>query len=158
MDNLVCTSDMERSKHNFFMQHISSYQKFNYVDTNVILYIFRMNAMSFYGLKTLLLKMHKKDMNNMSIVFDKAIERICGRNSYDSYHGCLEYAHLQNCKHFIAGQFICFNQRLFTSKNPSPLIHKQYLTYNSVFRKRLERFFSGNYPLNNVLITLCIQY
>ena len=136
MDNLACTSDMERSKRTFFKQHNSIYQKFSYVDTNVLLYLFRMHAMSFYGIETWFMKLSKKDLNNISVVYHKAIKRICGRNSYDSNHECLEYARLSIFKHLLARKFICYAHRLFTSKSPCLMIHKHYLKYNSVFRKK----------------------
>ena len=55
MDNLVCTSDLERSKHIFFKQHNSIYKKNTFTVTNVLLYIFRIHALSFYSKETLFL-------------------------------------------------------------------------------------------------------
>ena len=141
---------MERSKRTFFKQHISKYQKFSYVDTNVLLYLFRIHAMSFYDIETWFIKLHKKDLNNISVLYHKVIKRICGRNSYYSKHECLEYTRLPIFKHLLAWKFVCYAHRLFMSKNPSPLIHKHYLKYNSVFRNSLERFFSENYRVTNV--------
>jgi len=107
IDNLACTSDMERSKRTLFKQHNSIYQKFRFVDTNVLLYLFRMHAMSFYGIETWFMKLHKKVLNNISAVYHKAIKRICGRYSYDSNHECLEYARLPIFRHILARKYIC---------------------------------------------------
>ena len=142
IDNLPCSSYMDRSKRTFIKQHNSLYQKFGYVDTIVLLYLFRMNAMPFYSTTTWLLKLHKKDLNNISVVYHKAIERIWGRNFYDINHECLEYACLPNFKHFLARNFFCFALRLFTSKCSCFMIHKHYFKYNSVLRNNLERFLS----------------
>ena len=128
-DNLARTSDMERSKRTFFKQHISTYQNFSYVDTNIMLYLFRMHAMSFYGIETLFKKLHKKVLNNIPVVYHKAIKRNCGRNSYDSNHECLEYAHLPIFKHYLAKNFICYALRLIRSISPCLMTHKHYLKY-----------------------------
>ena len=72
------------------------HQKYIYVDTNVLLYLFRTHASSFYDIETLYLKLHKTDLNNISVVYHKAIKRICGRNSYDNNRESLQYAHLDN--------------------------------------------------------------
>ena len=56
MDNLACNSVMERSKRTFLNEHNSIYQKFSNVDTNIRLYLFKMHAMSFDGIKTWFMK------------------------------------------------------------------------------------------------------
>ena len=83
-------------------------------------------------------------------MYHKAIERICGRNSYDSYHDCIEYACLSIFKHVLARKFICYAHRHFTSKSPCVMTHKHYLKCNSVLRKSVEIFFSENYQVTNV--------
>ena len=84
MDNLACTSDREHSKRTFFKEHNSVDQKFSYVDTNVLLYLLTIHAMSFFGIETWVMKLHKKNLNYLSVVYHKAVKRIYGRNSYDS--------------------------------------------------------------------------
>ena len=95
------------------------------------------------------MKLHSKDLNNISVVHHWAIKPICGHNSYDNYHECLEYARLPIFKHFFGRKFKCYAQKLFTSKSPCLMNHKHYLRYNSVFRNSLERFFSENYQVTN---------
>ena len=83
-----------------------------------------MHAMSIYGMETWFINLHKKDLNNMSVVYHKPIKRTYGRNSYDSDHECLEYVRLPIFKHVLARKFICNAKRLFTSKSPCNMIHK----------------------------------
>ena len=96
------------------------------------------------------MKLHKKDLNNIPVIYHKAIKRICSRNSYDSNHECLKYAHLPVFEHFLAIKIVCYAHRLFTSKSPCLLIHKHYMKYNSVFRSSLGVFFNENYEVTNV--------
>ena len=84
MDNLACTSDVERWKRTLFDEQNSVYQKISYVDTYVLLYLFRVHAITFYGIESCFLKSHRNDVNNVSVVHRKAIKPICGRNSYVS--------------------------------------------------------------------------
>ena len=76
--------------------------------------------------------------------------RICGRNSYDSNHECLEYACLPIFKYFLARKLMCNAHRPITSKNQCLMIHKHYLKYISVFINSLKKFFSENYTVTNV--------
>ena len=77
-----------------------------------------MHALSFYGMETRFIKLHNKDLNNIPVVYHKTIERICGRNSYDGIHECLEYAGLPIFKHFLAREFICYAYRVFHLEKP----------------------------------------
>ena len=69
-------------------------------------------------IETWLMKLHKKDLKNLSVVYHKAIKRICGRNFFDSNHECLEYARFPIFKYFLAIKFICYAQKLFHVKKP----------------------------------------
>ena len=101
-----------------------------------------MHVMSLYGIKTWFLKLHKKDLNHISVVYHMALKRICGRNFHDSKHECLENARLPIFKHFLARNVVCFAQRLFTSKSPCLLTNRHFLGYIPVFRKSPEKFFN----------------
>ena len=130
----------------FFKLHNSIKEKFCYGNANVPLYLFRKHAMSFYGLETWSLKLHKKCLNNTSEVYHKAFKRICGRNSYDNNNECLEYVHFPTYKHFLDRKPFFFIKD-FSSKSPCFIIHKHCLKYNFVFRNSLESFFSENYQV-----------
>ena len=75
-----------------------------------------MHAMSFHGTETWFMKLHKKYLDNISVVYHKAIKRICCRNSYDSNHECLEYTCLSIVKNFLGRKFICYAHRLLPQK------------------------------------------
>ena len=49
----------------------------------------------------------------------KAIKRICGINSDDSSHECLEQVNLPILKHFLAKKLIQYTFRLFQSRSLS---------------------------------------
>ena len=115
-----------------------------------------MHAMSLYGIETWYLKMHKKDLNNNSVVYHMATKRICDRNFYDRKHDCLENARLPTLKHFIATNFVCFAQTQFTSRRRILMIHRHYLRCDSTSEIVFERFFSENYQVIDVFDeTLC---
>ena len=111
-------------KRTFFKQHNLIYQKFGCVDTNALLYLFRVHAMSMYDIESWFFKLHKNVFNKTSVVYQKTIKCVSGCNFYDSKHECLEYAHLLIFKHFLPRKLIRFPQRLFTSESPCLVTHK----------------------------------
>ena len=50
-DNLSCKLDTERVKLSFFKQFYSLFCKFNYMNLNVLLHLFKTHAMCFYGIR-----------------------------------------------------------------------------------------------------------
>ena len=123
-DDLSCANDVKRTKLAFFKQFNSIYHKFSFVDKNVLLHLFRLHAMSFYGAETWYIKLNKKDLKNISVPYHKAIKRICGGNSYESIHECLEQVNVSLFKHFLAKKQIQLAFRLFHSRNQSLSNHK----------------------------------
>ena len=95
-DDFSCVKDVERAKLAFFKQFNSIYHNFRFVYKNVLLLLFRVHAMSVYGAETWCTELNKKDLKNISVAYNKAIKRICVRNSYDSFHECLEQVTLPN--------------------------------------------------------------
>ena len=80
-DDLSCDKDFERAKLAFFKQFNSIYHKFSFFGRNVLLHLYRLHAMSFYGAEIWYIKLIKNDLKNISVPYNKATKRICGRNS-----------------------------------------------------------------------------
>ena len=106
--------------------------------------------MSFYGAETWYAKLNKKYLKNISVPYQKAIKRICGRNSYDSKHECLEQVNLPVFKHFLAEKQIQFTFRLFHSGSQCPSNHKYYFRYGTLVCKYIRKLFSDNYQIIDV--------
>ena len=89
-DDLSCTKDVERAKACFFKQFYSLHNKFHCMDQKVLIHLFKLHAMSFYGVEIWFMKLHTKDLNNISIVYHKYVRSMCNRKPYGSSHDCLE--------------------------------------------------------------------
>ena len=72
------------------------------MDQKVLIHFFKLHAMSFYGVETWFMKLHTKDLNNISIAYHKAIKRICNKILNDSNHECLERVYLPIFKILVA--------------------------------------------------------
>ena len=112
-----------------------------------MLHLFQLHAISFYDAETWYIKLNKKDLKNISVPYHKAIERICGRNSCDSNHECLEQVNLPIFKNFLGKKQIQFSFRLFQSRSPCLSIHKYYFRYGFLFSKYIRKLFSDNYQI-----------
>ena len=110
-DDLSCVRDVERAKLAFFKQFNSIYHKINFVDKNVLLHLFQLHTMSFYGVETWFIRLNEKDLKNIAVPYHKAIERICARNFNDSNNECLEKLYIPIFKHFPVKKQIQFTFR-----------------------------------------------
>ena len=59
-DDISCAKDIERANLAFFKQFNSIYNKFSFVDKNLLLQRFRLQAMSFHGAETWYIKLNRK--------------------------------------------------------------------------------------------------
>ena len=149
-DDMACTKDAERAVKAFFRQYNSLYHKFSFVDTDVLIHLFKLHAMSFYGTETWFMKLYKKDIKKVAVPYHGAIKRICGRSWYDSNHECLEYAKLRIFKHLLAKKIICYAHKLFSSKSPCLSAHRYYFRHMSIFSREVKDSFHENYQLTDV--------
>ena len=107
-------------------------------------YLFRMHAITCYGIETSILKLLKKNLNNISVVYHKpfnvfvvvipmiVIMNVLSRHVY-------QFSNL-----FVS--LIDFSPQ----KSPCLMIHKHYSRLNFVFLTSLEKFISENYQVTNV--------
>ena len=155
-DDLSRAKDGERAKLAFFKQFNSKYRKFSFVDKNLLLNIFQLHTMSFYGAETWYVKLNKKDLRNISVPYHKAIKRICGRNTYVSNHECHEQVNLLIFKHFLAKKQIQFSFRLLHSRSPCLSNNKYYFRYGSLFSKYIRKLFQITIRLFMLLVIQCV--
>ena len=58
----LCTKDVERSKVRFFKRFFSLYNKIYCMNQKVLIYLFRLNVTSFFGVETWFMKLYTCDL------------------------------------------------------------------------------------------------
>ena len=71
------------------------------MDQKGLVYLFKLHAMSSYGVETMFMKLRTKHLNNISVAYNKAIGRMCNKRQYDSSHECLETVNLPIFKQLV---------------------------------------------------------
>ena len=100
-DALSCTKHVERRKTSSFKQLYSFYNIFYCMGQKILIYLFKLHDMSFYGVETWFMNLHTKYLNKISIAYHKARKRMCNKRPHDSNHECLERVNLPNFKHLV---------------------------------------------------------
>ena len=93
------------------------------------------------------IKLNRKHLKNILVPYHEAFNRICGRNSYDSNHECLEQVNLLTSKHLHASKQIEITFRLFHYLSPCLGNHKHYLKYGHLSCEYIGKLFSDNYQI-----------
>ena len=125
----------------FFKQFHSIHNNFHCVDQEVQINLFELHVMSFYGVETWFMKLHTKDLNNISIAYHKAIKRMCNKRPYDSNHECLKRVNLPIFKYLFAKKLINFAFSFFQSNSPCSSSDKYYFRAYSNYGKEIEKLF-----------------
>ena len=88
-DDLSCAKDVEQAKLAFFI-NLTLYITNLVLLIKMICYTFLNNMQCRFRMLKPGIQNSKKCLKNFSVPYHKAIKRICGRNSYESNHECLE--------------------------------------------------------------------
>ena len=133
--------DVQREKVSFFKQFYSLYEKLFCTNHKVLIHLIKIHAICFYSVETWLMKLHTKDLNNISVAYHKAIKRVCNKRSYNSTHGCLERVNLPIFKHSNDKKVINSGFSIFQSDGPCLLSHKYYFRAYSNYGKEIKNVF-----------------
>ena len=143
-DNNELGLDVDRILDAFLKQFNSMYSKFNFVHSDMLFYMFKSFAFSFYGMETWFGNPKKCDLNRISVAYHKAVKRISGFNTWDSNHAACEIVGVPIFKHLMAKRMICFWHSIFNSKSVCLANLTYYLKYRSEIYSRINNFFVHN--------------
>ena len=101
--------------------------------------------MSLYGVETWFMKLHTKDLNDLSTAYHKAIKRMFNNRLYDTNHERLEKFNLPMFKHLVAKKVINFAFSIFQSISSCLTSQKNCSRDNSNYGKEIKNLFHGKY-------------
>ena len=147
--------EVDRVTNSFLKQFNSVYQKFYFVDREVLIHLFKSFTSSFYGIEVWFEKLRVYQLNKISVVYHKAIKRICNLNVWDSNHLACEIAGVAIFKHMLAKKLVCFWHNIFRSKSPCLIDFSYYLRYDSLIFKKISELFTVSYGVDIGKNPLC---
>ena len=152
--------DSNRVLTSFLKQFNSLYSRFNFVDKNVLFYLFRSFATSLYGIETWFSDdVKKKSFHSLAVAYHKAIKRMVGLNVWDSNHHACAISSLPIFKHLLAKRALRFYLSLVNSKSPCIASLKYYYRTYSCFAVNLRKLFNTVYGISCILENpLCSLY
>ena len=116
---LKIESDVMRVVNSFFAQFYSFYSKFNFVNLNILSFLFKSYATSFYGIELWYQFLGNKNvMRKCAVAYHTAIKRLCGLNKWASSHETCALANQQVFSHFIVQRTFNYYTALVNSKSP----------------------------------------
>ena len=148
--DLSNSTDIDRVMNSFLQQFNSVYRKFNFVDKEVLLHLFRSYTSSFYGMESWCYKLSNMSLRKISVAYHKAVKRICGYNTWDSNHRACDDAGVPIFKHLHALRLIKYIFSLINTESVCLKRFKYFFRYRSYTFKEVEHFFAIHYDLFNV--------
>ena len=154
-DNNDLGLDVDRVLNSFLKQFNSLYAKFSFVHRDILFFLFKSFATSFYGIETWFGKPKIFDLNRISVAYHKAVKRISGFNVWDSNHTACELVNVPIFKHLIAKRMICFWHNIIHSKSLCMTHLNYYFKYRSKIFMKIYNFFTHNYQVDILQNPLC---
>ena len=148
-DDLSLDSDVNKCCKVFLGQFNSMYYKFNFVNTDQLLYLFNSYCMSFYGLELWSGGLHRLRMfDSISISYHKALKRIVGLSPYHNNHDAAAMSGSLLFKHLLASRIVSFLFKLVFNSSPCMMYLKNYFRNDSFMYKNIRLYFSMNYNID----------
>jgi len=138
-NNLSITEDVIRCEKSFLRSFNGFWRYFHYIDTGILIYLFKSFCLSFYGSQL----WHKKGslycMNSISISYHKAIKKILGVSSREGNHRVCGLCNLYTFNHLVNRNIIGFSYKLMKSDSPCIYPYKYFIkNYSAINRDTTE--------------------
>ena len=150
-ENKMNKKDSDRLMSDFLIQFNSLYQKFSFTSSNVLHFLFKTYASSFYGVELWYNdKNRKKLLHNISVSYHKAVKRIAHLNVWDSNHLACEIVRVNIFKHLQAKRMYKYCWSLMNSKNSTLKKLKYYINFSSDIKRNITKIFRVEYNVIDV--------
>ncbi len=127
------------------------YCKFDYVNSDMLSFLFKSYCSSFYGAELWFDKSNaKKEFNRCAIAYHKSIKRIAKQSTWSSNHDSCERLELPIFKHMINAKILNFYMNILNSNSPCLSNLKQYYRSKSFIKTELCRIFVTEYGVADI--------
>ena len=151
-DHIDIGPDSNRALATFLKQYNSLYSKFSFADRNVLIYLFKSYATSFYGIELWYSdSIRQPPYHKLAVAYHKAIKKMVGLNVWDSNHHACALSSLPIFKHLLARRSLNFYCSLIKSKSPCIASLKYFYRSDSTLGKNLRAIFDLKYGVKNIL-------
>ena len=150
--NLSIIKDVERCYLSFLKQFNSMYSKFNFLDMNILSFLFNSYCTSFYGSETWYNFISKsRTFNKIKICYHKALKKIAGMTPWHSSHEACFLVGVYTFDHFLSIRILSLLFRIINSESNCLANLKYYFKLNSFLHRNVKEHFLMTYGVENVI-------
>ena len=148
--DLSLSEDITRTTDAFLRQFNGFYHKFNFLQDDVLFYLFRTYSMSFYGINLWVdQNLSNNSLRKIATVYHKGVKRIAGKLPWDSNHEACSIVKVNLFKHLLTKRILSHYIAMITSNNYVFRALRYYLICSSELGKCIANIFSKEYGVKN---------
>ena len=145
-------ADCDRALKSFFKQFNSMYNKFNFLPIEVLSFLFKTYATSFYGIHLWFeQRILKTDTKKLEVAYHKAIKKVVGLEVWRSNHDACEKMGIDVFKHLLSKRMINFYFSAISSNCRMFRKLKYHFMLSSQLYRFLKHRFLNLYQINEIL-------
>ena len=151
-ENFDLAPECDRVLRKFLIQFNCLYQKFNFLPTNILSYLFKTYCTSFYGINTWFGGSARvSDMNKVEVAYHKAVKKVARMDIWQSNHEACEKIGVNVFKHLLSRRLLRFYANVVNSS--CKLIRRMnlYLMLNSKLYGTISNRMSNMYGIINFI-------
>ena len=143
--------DVDRALKSFLGQFNGMYQRFNFLTTEVLSFLFKTYTTSFYGINLWFEhKIQPSHIKRLEVAYHKAIKKILGMEVWNSNHDACELMNIDLFKHFLTKRMTKFYFSAISSKCRMFQKLRYHFMFSSQLYKVLKNRFHTMYQIDNL--------
>ena len=150
-EDMTNSKDVDRVMGAFLKQFHGMYSKFSYTDIEVLRFLFKTYASSFYGIETWFNSFGTREIRSISVSYHKAVKKIAGLQVWDGNHEACEVVRVSLFKHLLAKRMICFFNSLINSDSDCITPFRYYFRFCSNFYRVISKLMIDEYGVVDFL-------
>ena len=144
--------DVDRALKSFLKQFNAMFQKFNFLNSEVLSFLFKTYTTSFYGINLWFEhKIQPSHIRNLEVAYHKAIKKIVGIEVWRSNHEACDLMGIDLFKHFLSKRMAKFYFSAISSECKMFRMLRYHFMFSSQLYKILKERFNAYYQIENVI-------
>ena len=146
-------TESDRVVNAFLGQFNALYYRFNFVNQNVLNFLFKAYSSSFYGIELWYdMANRKSNLSKVSVAYHKAIKKVQNMKTWDSNHAACEKLGVNLFRHLQMKRMFNYYRFVLKSENHNLKKFKYYWNFSAFMKNNIDRIFQTEYDVKNVFL------
>ena len=151
-ENMSLKNEIGKATKAFLKQFNGFYSKYNFLDSEILYFLFRTYTSSFYGSNLWFEQnLTTNGLRNISVTYHKAVKRTAGLKTWDNNHDACNIVNVNIFRHLVAKRMLNHFFNIINSKNSTFRSLRYFFMFDSKIKSCMDNIFSNWYNVQEFM-------